>query len=96
MRNPDELTDQELDLLLARWDAPEPSAAMRDALALDAPRPWYRNTIRVPVPAALAAALLVLAILAAARWARPSPAPLGFHELRPVAVLEPRIVRGDQ
>ena len=98
----DELTDAELDRLLAQWQAPRAPEGMRRAL-FGAARPWYVRvwtvSIRVPLPAALALLLALGFFVVEMRRAAPAPAaiqnaPLGFKELHPVAELKPRIIRG--
>jgi hypothetical protein len=101
---PDKLTDDELDHLLAQWPAPPAPASMRSSLFGPA-KPWYSRlwtaSIRVPLPAAVALLLLGLGLFVVKmrRTAPPPPvviqnAPLGFRELRPVADLNPRIIKG--
>jgi hypothetical protein len=103
----DELTDAELDRLLAQWRTPLAPEGVRRAL-FGAARPWYSRwwtvSIRVPLPAALALLLalgfFVIEMRRAAPGHAPEPAPaaiqnapLGFKELHPVAELKPRIIR---
>jgi hypothetical protein len=100
----DELTDSELDQLLAQWQTPLAPEGMRSAL-FGPQRPWYARlwsaSIRIPLPAALAL-LLVLGffVVEMRRAASISPPAavqsptLGFRELHPVAELKPRIIKG--
>ena len=116
----DELGDSELDALLEEWHAPSAPASLRSAVF----RPWWRSlwsaSIRIPVPAVCALAVLLGAALW--HWSRPAPVreivrterveipvvreqvverlvyrdrpvPLDRHELQPVAVLRPVIIR---
>lgn len=95
----DELTDAELDSALADWRAPEAPARLRKAIFGE--NPWWRRvwgaSIRVPLPVAVAFAILVA--IAVWRWPHmqtetPQPSTTrDAHELRPVAVLRPRIIR---
>ena len=91
----DNLTDKELDDLLAQWPAPSAPASMRSSLFGPA-KPWYlllwTTSIRVPVPLALAL-LLILGLFEVRT--RQTPPPLGFRELHPVAELNPRIIKGN-
>lgn len=97
----DELTDQELDRLLAAWKTPIPTASMR-AATFRKPAPLWRRmwtaSIRIPIP--LAAALILLAALGW-WWAMRVPhVPAASRRvngrmlLQPVAELRPRIIRG--
>jgi len=97
----DELTDAELDAALADWRAPAAPASLRAAV-FGAHTPWWLRiwgaSIRVPLPVAVA--LAILAAIAVWRWPHPRTndmahpsATMDAHELRPVSVLRPRIIR---
>jgi hypothetical protein len=90
-----ELSDRELDALLPEWKAPAAPARLRAAVFPKAARPWWRNlwraSIRIPVPVAFG----VLLLLAAGLWRSPARVitPDRRVEVRPVAELQPRIIR---
>ncbi len=95
-----ELTDEELGEVLRQWGAPAAPARLRAALFPETRAPWWRRSIRVPVP--VAACLAVL--LAAGAWrllTSPRPAPparpevqtLTFRNFQPVSEFRPRIIR---
>jgi|SRR6185437_1374969 len=98
----DELSEQELDTILPAWKAPVAPARLRPAVFPDARVRWWNLSVRVPLPVAVC--LTVLLALAAWRWFTPRTiyremvvpvtAVNGPGGLRPVMVLEPRIVRG--
>src|SRR5207245_5860222 len=68
----DELTDRELDGMLAQWKAPSAPARLKAAVFGERRAPWWRHiwsaSIRVPVP--VACALLVIVALAAGAMLR--------------------------
>src|SRR5262249_9715263 len=70
----DELTDRELDGMLAQWKAPSAPARLKAAVFGERRAPWWRRlwsgSIRVPVPVACALAVL-MAIAAAAMMRAP-------------------------
>jgi len=91
--------DRDLTHLLREWKAPAAPATLR-ARVIGQPLPWWRwlfaGTIRVPVPVAVAAALLLAAwvytrIPAAAPLAGPEPT-VSLADFEPVRQLEPRVV----
>jgi len=67
----DPLSEQELDGALKEWKAPDAPARLRAAVFGER-LPWWRRTVRVPVPVFCAAAGAM--ILLAAVWLRPAPA----------------------
>jgi hypothetical protein len=105
-----ELPDRELDGMLRQWKAPEAPARLRAAVFPQASGPWWRTmwsaSIRVPVP--VACGLIVLlgllwrAVPGSTRVVvrtETVQAPVAerqakARELRPVAELRPRIIRG--
>jgi hypothetical protein len=99
-----ELTDRELDAVLARWQAPAAPPGLRRALFPEKAVPWWRRSIRVPLPVAAAAAILLAA--GVWRWVNPNERvitnvftrqhtaeALTFKEFRPVTELRPRVIR---
>jgi hypothetical protein len=98
----DELSERELDAILPAWKAPAAPARLRAAVFPEARVRWWNLSVRVPLP--LAACLVVLLVLAAWRWSTPRTiyretvvpvsAVTGPQGLRPVTVLEPRIIKG--
>jgi hypothetical protein len=104
------LEDQELNAMLRQWRTPEASGQIRERLF---PRraPWWQRfwqvQIRIPLPVAICAALLLAVGLW--RWTAPRPAVelpraeggrtaevLTFRELTPVRELKPRIIRRER
>jgi hypothetical protein len=69
----DELTESELDRLLAGWTAPEAPARLRASIFLESSAPWWKrlwlSSVRIPVPVVCA---LLLAI-ATAVWIGAKP-----------------------
>lgn len=88
------MDDRELTAMLQEWKTPEAPARLRDAVL---PRPvrWWRAEIRIPVPVAIAAALLTLAGLWQMQRTPPAAqvTEVTFRELQPVKELKPRIIR---
>lgn len=100
----DELSDRELDRLLRQWSAPAAPERLRAAVFPEGRRAWWgrfwSGSIRVPVPAACAVALLLG--FAAWRWtALPARVPVveraaaGVTKFQPVLELRPRIVKAE-
>lgn len=99
----DELSDQELDAMLPAWKAPVAPARLRAAVFPEARTRWWSLSVRVPLPVAVCFAVLLA--LAAWRWFTPRTiyrevvvpvsAVNGPGGLRPVTVLEPRVIKGD-
>jgi hypothetical protein len=97
----DELSEQELDSILPAWKAPVAPARLRAAVFPEARGHWWSLSVRVPLPVAVCAAILVM--LAAWRWFTPRTiyremvvpvsASARPDELQPVMVLQPRIIR---
>ncbi len=76
-----DLSDHELDRMLREWRTPRPPARLRAEVFGEKPAPWWKRSVRIPLPVA---ACLVLAIgIAGWRLASTRPAP---------AVAEPRVV----
>ena len=92
------LSEQELNDLLLRWQAPGAPASLK-AKVLARPRPWWKwlatGSIRIPVPVGVA-----LLLLAALLYFRPYEKPavvqpaksVSLADFQPVKQLEPRIV----
>ena len=94
------LEDRELDQVLRQWPAPEVPARLRATVFPPRDAPWWRRSIRVPLPVAAAAAVLIAA--GVWRWVTPrervvyrdsTAKVLSFEDLRPVTELRPRIIR---
>ena len=100
----DELSDIELDRLLRQWSAPAAPERLRDGVFPEGRRGWWgrfwSGSVRVPVPAACAAALL-MGILAWRGMAPPArtvavrTAEAGAAKFQPVRELRPRIVKAE-
>lgn len=94
------LKDKELDKLLRQWRAPKAPASLERSV-LGEPKPWWswlwNGSIRVPVPAALAAALVLGAWWLIENAAHPLPpageATVSLGEFQPVKQMQVRIVR---
>jgi hypothetical protein len=95
------LEDRDLNAMLREWRAPEAPGGMRERL-FPAPASWWQRfwhvEIRIPLPVAICAALLL--VLGLWRWTVPRPVAPGrqaevltFRELTPVKELKPRIIR---
>jgi hypothetical protein len=98
------LEDRELDGMLREWKAPPAPAGLRAAVFTGRAVPWWRRSIRLPLPAA--ACLLILLLAGLWRWVVPrepvvnnvvythqAAEVLTFKDLRPVSELQPRIIR---
>ena len=94
------LTDRELDGMLKQWKTPPAPARLHDAVFPAPDLPWWRRSIRMPLP--VAACLVLLIALGAWRWAVPrerviyrenTAQVLTFRDLEPVTELRPRIIR---
>jgi serine/threonine-protein kinase RIO1 len=101
------LNDDELNRLLTKWEAPSAPASLNRRVFAHEPRGWRRlwaASFRVPVPIAVAAAVLIALWLSYAPRLQDSPALVqpgvqpaettlaGFE---PVAKLEPVLYSGD-
>jgi hypothetical protein len=93
------LNDDELNRLLARWEAPPaPSHLERRIFGK---QPWYRwlwaSSIPVPVPALMLLLLLVSALVYFTPRSKPTlpttVRELKFSDFQPVSEIKPRIVR---
>jgi len=80
MEPDNELTDPELDVMLAAWKIPGAPTPLRVT--------WWRRSIRVPLP--VAAAILVAIVYGAIRLAAPAPVVVRWQ---PVKEINPRIIR---
>jgi hypothetical protein len=92
--NEDELSDRELDAILQEWKAPPAPAGLRASI-FPASKPWWQSmwsaSIRIPLPAAITVAMALAVV--AWQWILPAAPPANVHELQPVAVLRPVIIR---
>jgi hypothetical protein len=87
------LNDQELDELLRQWQAHPAPASLDQRMAQAFRKPWWnwflKGSIRIPVPVALAAAVVFVAL-----WAGHASHQTAAHsEFQPVQRLVPRIIR---
>ena len=88
------MDDRELNAMLREWKSPDAPSRLR-AVVFPARRPWWAAEIRIPVPLAIALALLMLAGLWQVNRTPPAPVvtEVSFRELQPVKELKPRIIR---
>lgn len=86
------MEDDELKRMLGAWHAPEPDPALRGRIFGPPGTPWWRASVRLPLPAAacLAAALLLLAVVAITR--RPEVVTRIERVEVPVPVVQERVV----
>jgi len=93
----DELTDRELDGMLAQWKAPSAPARLKAAVFGERRLPWWRRlwsgSIRVPVP--VACALVALVAIVAVAMAR-APRVVVRTVRVEVPVVQERIVYRDR
>jgi hypothetical protein len=93
------LNDQELSHLLRQWRAPQAPASLQEKFfPLAGREPWWRwllnGSIRVPVPAFLAAMMLLLAVFSIlGRKPAPPPRAVTLADFQPVKQLQIRIIR---
>lgn len=95
------LNEKELDQLLRKWEAPPapPTLKARVFPAQESRWRWLATgTIRVPVPIALAAVVLVALWIHDSRPASPpriaQPGTVSLADFKPVRQLEPVLVQG--
>jgi hypothetical protein len=98
------LDEKELKQLLRQWEAPAAPPTLK-ARVLPAKAPWWNwllsGSVRVPVPVALAAALLLALWIYHSRPATglshdPQPQTVSLSDFKPVKQLEPVLVSGGQ
>jgi hypothetical protein len=102
------LNDDELNRLLTKWEAPSVPASLNQRVFAHEPRGWRRlwaASFRVPVPVAVAAAVLIALWLSYAPRPQETtpgvvqpvvqPAETTLAGFEPVAKLEPIIYTGD-
>src|SRR5205085_4135589 len=95
------LNEDELHRLLRKWEAPPAPATLKARVFPGKTSAWkwlFTGTIRVPVPLALAAAVLVALWI---HYSQPAGSPRLAHpstvslaDFQPVRQLEPVVVRG--
>ncbi len=76
-----DLSDHELDRMLREWRTPRPPARLRAEVFGEKPAPWWKRSVRIPLP--VAACLVLVIGIAGWRLASTRPAP---------AVAESRVV----
>lgn len=96
------LNDDELNRLLTRWEAPSAPASLHQRVFAHEPHGWRRlwtASFRIPVPVAVAAAILMVLWLS---YPRPQevpqtvqPAEPTLAGFEPVAKLEPILYTGE-
>jgi len=97
------LDENELNQLLRKWEAPPATHTLKGRI-FPAQKSWWRwlltGTVRVPVPIALAAAVLVALWIHYSRPASPprvaQPATVSLADFQPVRQLQPVVVVGGQ
>ena len=95
------LDENELKQLLRQWEAPAAPATLK-ARVLPAKKPWWNwlvnGSFRVPVPVALAAALLLGLWIYHSKPTPashvPNPETVSLSDFKPVKQLEPVLVSG--
>lgn len=96
------LNDNELNQLLRKWEAPSAPATLKERIFPEQ-KSWWRwlltGTVRVPVPIALAAAvLLALLIHYSSKPSTPprvaQPSTVSLADFQPVRQLQPVVVTG--
>jgi hypothetical protein len=94
----DELTDRELDSMLAQWKTPSAPARLKAAVFGDRRAPWWRRlwsaSIRIPAP--VACALIVLLAVVFGASLRTMPQVVVRTERIEVPVVQERIVYRDR
>ena len=99
----DPLDENELNQLLRQWEAPAAPSSLKRRV-FPARTSWWswllKGNVRVPVPVALAAALLVAIWMYHSRPATPprvaQPATVSLADFKPVRQLKPIVVSGGQ
>jgi|SRR5215471_9189409 len=96
------LNENELNQLLRKWEAPPTPTTLRARVLLPQKSWWswlLTGTVRIPVPVALAAAILVALWI----YARPAKAPrvaqpstVSLADFQPVRQLQPVLIGGGQ
>jgi hypothetical protein len=95
------LNDNELNQLLRKWNAPDAPSTLSGRVLPARISPWrwiFTGTIRVPVPLALAAVVLIALWIHYSRPGAseraPDPASVSLSDFKPVRQLEPVVVSG--
>lgn len=91
--------DKQLRELLKEWQLPGAPPSL-DARVLALRKPWWKSTIRIPVPLAFAIAAVIV-IMAFALLRRPAVPPppstsVNLADFRPVADMKYRVIRGNE
>ena len=97
------LDEKELNHLLRQWEAP-PAPSTLKGRVFSVHKSWWRwllmGSIRVPVPVALAAAVLIALLIQYSRAVLPSrvapSSTVSLADFKPVPQLEPVLVSGGQ
>ena len=97
------LDEDELNQLLRKWEAPLAPPSLRQRV-FPVQKSWLSwlltGTIRIPVPALIAAAILIAVWIHHSRPAPPSriatPGSVSLADFQPVRQLEPVVVTGGQ
>jgi hypothetical protein len=97
------LDEDELKLLLRKWEAPLAPPTLRQRV-FPAQKSWlswlWTGTIRIPVPALIAVAIVIAAWIHYSRPAPPSrvaaPGSVSLADFQPVRQLKPVVVAGGQ
>src|SRR5215471_21588675 len=97
------LDEDELNLLLRKWEAPAAPPSLGRSVFPQS-KSWFSwlltGTIRIPVPAVIAAAILIALWIHYSRPAAPArvakPGSVSLADFQPVRQLEPVLVGGGQ
>ena len=98
------LNENELNQLLRKWEAPPAPHTLKQRVMPKTASWWswlFKGTVRVPVPVALAAVLLIALWIYHSRPAGPpraavQPGTVSLTDFKPVRQLEPVLVSGGQ
>ena len=96
------LDEDELNRLLRQWEAPSAPPTLRQRVFPEQRKSWWgwllTGTIRVPVPAVVAVAVIVVLWLHYSRPAAPArvsqPGSVSLADFRPVQQLQPVVIGG--
>lgn len=98
------LDEDELNQLLRQWEAPAAPPSLRQRVFPEQQKSWWSwlltGTIRVPVPAVVAVAIVVALWIHYSRQAPPvrvsQPGSVSLADFRPVQQLKPVVIGGGQ